>query len=64
MAYIISPRMKIKAIITKVCTNLARGLSNKEMKFQNKGAVPVQIACLLFCQTCNQNQMRLALLHT
>jgi len=27
-------------------TNLVRGLSNKEMKFQNKGAVPVQIAPL------------------
>ena len=37
-------------------TNLVRGLSNKEMKFQNKGAVPVQIAPLLFSQPRNQNQ--------
>ena len=30
---------------------LVRGLSNKEMKFQNERAVPVQIAFLLFSQT-------------
>jgi len=37
-------------------TNLVRGLSNKEIKFQNKGAVLVQIAPLLFSQPRNQNQ--------
>ena len=37
-------------------TNLVRGLSNKEIKFQNKKAVPVQIAPLLFSQPRNQNQ--------
>jgi len=37
-------------------TDLVRGLSNKEMKFQNKGAVPVQITPLLFIQPRNQNQ--------
>ena len=37
-------------------TNLVRGLSNKAMKFQNKGAVPVQIAPLLISQPRNQNQ--------
>jgi len=36
-------------------TNLVRGLSNK-MTFQNKKAVPVQIAPLLFSQPRNQNQ--------
>jgi hypothetical protein len=37
-------------------TNLVRGLSSKEMKFQNKGAVPVQIAALSISQPHNQNQ--------
>ena len=37
-------------------TNLVRGLSNKKMNFQNKGAVPVQIALLFINQPCNQNQ--------
>jgi len=37
-------------------TQLVRGLSNKEMKFQNKGAVPVQIAPVLISQPHNQNQ--------
>jgi len=37
-------------------TNLVRGLWNKEMKFQNKGAVPVQIAPWLISQPRNQNQ--------
>jgi len=36
-------------------TNLVRGLSNKEMKFQIKGVVPVQIAPLLFSQPRDQN---------
>jgi len=37
-------------------TNVVRGLLNKEIKFQNKGAVLVQIAPLLFSQPRNQNQ--------
>ena len=37
-------------------TNLVRGLSNKVMKFQKKGAVLVQIAPLLISQLRNQNQ--------
>jgi len=37
-------------------TNLVCGLSKKEKKIQNKGAVPVQIAPLLISQPCNQNQ--------
>jgi len=36
--------------------NLVRGLSNKEMKPQKKGAIPVQIAPLLLSQPRNQNQ--------
>jgi len=36
--------------------NLVCGLSNKEMNFQNKGAVLVQIAPLLIRQPRNQNQ--------
>jgi len=36
--------------------NLARGLSNKAMKFQNKGAVPVQIDPLWISQPRNRNQ--------
>ena len=37
-------------------TNLVRGLSSKEMNFQNKGAVPVWIDPILFIQLRNQNQ--------
>jgi len=37
-------------------TKLVRGLSNKQMKFHNKGAVSVQIAPLLISQPRNQNQ--------
>jgi len=36
-------------------TNRVRGLSNKEMKFQNRGAVPVQIAPLWISQPRNQS---------
>jgi hypothetical protein len=36
--------------------NLVRGLWNKKMKLQDKGAVLVQIAPLFISQPCNQNQ--------
>jgi len=36
-------------------TNLVRGFSNKEMKFQNNRAILVQIALLLSSQHRNQN---------
>ena len=36
--------------------NLVRGLSSKEMKFQNKKAIPVQIDPLWISQTLHQNQ--------
>jgi len=36
-------------------TKFVRGLSNKEMQFQNKGAVPVQITPLWISQPRNQN---------
>ena len=35
---------------------LVRGLSNKEVKFQNKGADPVQISSLFISQPRSQNQ--------
>jgi hypothetical protein len=37
-------------------TNLVRGLRKKEMKFHDKGAVPVQISPSLFSQPWNDNQ--------
>ena len=37
-------------------TNLVRCLSNKEMKFQKKWAIPIQIAPLLISQPHNENQ--------
>ena len=37
-------------------TNLFRGPWSKEMKFQNKGAVLVQIALLIVSQPCSPNQ--------
>ena len=38
------------------CTNLVRGLSNKEMKFRIKGAVTVRIAASLMSHPRNQKQ--------
>ena len=43
----------VSSWLSDVPTSLVRGLSNKEMNFQNKGAVPVQIAPLLFSQPRN-----------
>ena len=37
-------------------TNFVRGLSNKVLKFRNKGKDLVQIALVLISQPCNQNQ--------
>ena len=47
-------------LTSKFRTNLVRGLSNKEMEFQNKEAVPVQIAPLLISQPRNQHQSIMA----
>jgi len=50
--------------LTIIPTNFVRGLSNKEIKFQNKGTVSVQIAPLLLSQPRNQNQSIRTCMHT